>query len=532
MENMNNDTKNTNNEIEFDNNYKKKKIQINARYNNDQNYDYSLRMLRINLDREKDHDISTGKGFIISPYKNIKKDIKDTDGIFSTKFGQSFGDINPFIQRWRCECGNLQGSIHKNMICPLCNKPVLFIGDDYSKFGWLILNEYVIIHPNIYSTMEYFFGPGTKGDKDKRSKLYNILNYTGNTDKNGHDIFEYSNIKDQPYYGIGMIDFVNKFDEIMDYYLKKYPKKIDIYNQIYENKNKIFTHSIPVFTSLLRPIDIRDGSMYFEATNAIYNMMNSLVTRINKKNTRIDTRKRIKNKLLFDLQIQVQELYDEILKILSGKKGELRQLIGGRFNFSSRSVIVQNSDLRIDQVKLPYITLAIILEQKICNILCRSYNIGESEAYNIWFKGLSKQSDMIKDIINSIIHSNPEGLQVIINRNPTINFGSILSMYCIGINDNFTMAISNQILRLIAGDYDGDVLNILLVINDAFGKACNNIFNPRNNMYISHNDGLFNMSAGVQRDTIINANTLMNLGRKYISNNDNRIANIKNIISI
>ena len=139
---------------------------------------------------------------------------------------------------------------------------------------------------------------------------------------------------------------------------------------------------------------------------------------------------------------------------------------------------------------------------------------------------------MIKDIINSIIHSNPEGLQVIINRNPTINFGSILSMYCIGINDNFTMAISNQILRLIAGDYDGDVLNILLVINDAFGKACNNIFNPRNNMYISHNDGLFNMSAGVQRDTIINANTLMNLGRKYISNNDNRIANIKNIISI
>ena len=32
-------------------------------------------------------------------------------------------------------------------------------------------------------------------------------------------------------------------------------------------------------------------------------------------------------------------------------------------------------------------------------------------------------------------------------------------------------------------------------------------------MYISHDDGLFNTNVCIERDSIINANTLMNLGR-------------------
>jgi hypothetical protein len=93
-----------------------------------------------------------------------------------------------------------------------------------------------------------------------------------------------------------------------------------------------------------------------------------------------------------------------------------------------------------------------MLQQKICNILSRTYNIGESEAYNIWFKAVTNPSERVRDIINSIIHHDPEGLPVILGRNPTIAYGSILQGYCVGINDNFTMSISLQILKLIAGD--------------------------------------------------------------------------------
>lgn len=59
----------------------------------------------------------------------------------------------------------------------------------------------------------------------------------------------------------------------------------------------------------------------------------------------------------------------------------------------------------------------------------------------------------------------------------------------------------------------GDTLNILLIINKEFQRAAENVFNPRNSMYISKNDGMFNNSYNHKRDTIINANTLVQLSR-------------------
>lgn len=62
----------------------------------------------------------------------------------------------------------------------------------------------------------------------------------------------------------------------------------------------------------------------------------------------------------------------------------------------------------------------------------------------------------------------------------------------------------------------GDTLNILLIINKEFQTAAENVFNPRNSMYISKNDGMFNNLYNHKRDTIINMNTLVQLSRsKY-----------------
>ena len=47
-------------------------------------------------------------------------------------------------------------------------------------------------------------------------------------------------------------------------------------------------------------------------------------------------------------------------------------------------------------------------------------------------------------------------------------------------------------------------------------------------MYISRNNGTFNLDACVQRDTIINANTLMYLGRNsYTKEQINKLREIK-----
>lgn len=71
------------------------------------------------------------------------------------------------------------------------------------------------------------------------------------------------------------------------------------------------------------------------------------------------------------------------------------------------------------------------------------------------------------------------------------------------------------------------MLNILLIINNDFYIRANQVFNPRNAMYISRNDGKFNNDVNHQRDTIINSNTMINLGRNIYSKQE--IDNIRRL---
>lgn len=82
------------------------------------------------------------------------------------------------------------------------------------------------------------------------------------------------------------------------------------------------------------------------------------------------------------------------------------------------------------------------------------------------------------------------------------------------MTDTYTMGIPLQILKLLAADFDGDVLNIFYIINRAFYERSFQVLNPRNSMYISNNDGKLNTDVMHQRDTLINANTLVRLGRE------------------
>lgn len=486
-------------------------------------WDYETSIETIDLDDEVEKDLKNNNGFMVSPFQTIKKDLKDPDGIFSYRFGQTLGDVNLYMDRYKCRCGALKTRINHGLKCPICGTRVEFVDDNFEYFGWMKIEEpYAIIHPAYYKKIESFFGKGTIVNGVKRSKLENIIEPVDPKNIDGHSMELENKPKNEPFYGIGMIDFIERFDEIMEYYYgPKKANKPDLYNEIMNDRAKVFTHNIPVFTTLLRPTDIKDNTMSYEPTNATYMMMNKLRTSINKTRTSMDRNKKIKNQKLYRLQSKYMELYAELESGLSGKKGDFRCLVGGRYNFSSRNVIVQNPDLRIDQVTLPYIALVIMLEQRIKNILHRIYNISFAEAHQIWYQSIIEPSDRIKGIIESIIQNYKAngipGIPIIINRNPTIRYGSILQMFCIGFTETYTMAVPLQILELLTADFDGDVLNILLIINKTFFEIARETFNPRNAFYIARDDGYFNQSVSMQRDTLINANTLVNLGSNSYS---------------
>ena len=77
-----------------------------------------------------------------------------------------------------------------------------------------------------------------------------------------------------------------------------------------------------------------------------------------------------------------------------------------------------------------------------------------NDAYKFLQESMHHENPTIRQIIEGIIRSYEHGIPVLINRNPTINLGGILSMNCVKIADGFTMASPLPILEGLAADFD------------------------------------------------------------------------------
>ena len=79
-----------------------------------------------------------------------------------------------------------------------------------------------------------------------------------------------------------------------------------------------------------------------------------------------------------------------------------------------------------------------------------------NEAYIFLDSNRRYENPIIRQIIESLIASEKRGLPVIINRNPTIMYGGILQMFCVGISSAYSLLVPLEILRGLAADFDGD----------------------------------------------------------------------------
>ena len=375
-----------------------------------------MQLKPIDLDAERIRDLKTGKGFVIQSSRSIKTDIKNQLGIFSNRYGSTIADIDSFNGKYRCRCGATKGSIMHGEKCPICGTIVKFYDDDISIFGWLILKDkYFIIHPNIYRTLEGFIG-ATRLARIIEPDV--IVNSDGQVIAIGNPTAK----KDEPFNGIGMFAFRERYDEILDYYYAKYPTKKLFYEHLkYTVRDITFIHSIGVFSSLLRPSFLESNlSLKYESTNEYYQLLAKLVQDVNRDQLHMDQKIKEKLKLLNDIQVNYNAVYAEIKETLSRKRGDIRSAIGGRYSFSSRAVIRQDPYLKVNEVKLPFAALLELLGQVIINILVKTQNISYSAAYKRWYKAQVKGYDQsIYDIIDNIIKDR-NGIPLLINRNPKI----------------------------------------------------------------------------------------------------------------
>lgn len=378
-------------------------------YPHSNKYEYRTWIERINLDEERMEDFGKGKGIRIEKPQGVKKDIKEPNSIYSPLFGPTFDDASSYGTRYTCPCGATKNQQNEGTICPICGKKVVKKNDDFKITGWIILDDDYVIHPGLYKSIEFFIG---------KAALTGILDPKDEKDENGFSIQVERGDLDK-YYDYGMLGFYENFDEIMDYYLKMNPNKKDVYDDIMHDREKVFTHSIPVFTTLLRPYHLNGDKFAFQDTNKYFNIMAMLGAIINHKESIKGRRsKKTRNQLLYDLQFNLMEIYDEVIKIMSSKKGIIRSLYGGRYNFSCRAVIVPNWTLRTDQIKLPFKALVKLLEHAIINILHNTYGMAMHTAKAVFDKAYTDYDDRVWKIVNYIIKANENGIPFIINRNP------------------------------------------------------------------------------------------------------------------
>ena len=300
-------------------------MNVNMTYPNNPEYDFEVMLKKINLDKERINDLRHNNGFIVTEPQSIKKDLKAADSIYSRKFGTTLQDVNAFENRYKCSCGHLQGRVYIGIKCPVCGKEVEFIDDNYNYFGWLVLQDpYKIIHPGYYAQLRNFFGL----NKIRENRIDNMIKPLIEKDEDGFTVKTGESTPDEPFSGIGMMDFVDRFDEIMEYYLKKYPQKKDMYDDIMSGRDDVFTQSIPVYTTQLRPFSLEDGQFGYEKVNEYYTVLAKFVHLVNNDTLKMNKKSKPKNALLFDIQTNFNILYMEQINILATKKGELRMNFG------------------------------------------------------------------------------------------------------------------------------------------------------------------------------------------------------------
>ena len=466
----------------------------------------TVELERLNWDTECRIDLMTKRGFVVKEFAFIGKDKekKAMSGIHSPLFGSDWEDDDAFADRYSCRCKEVIGKIYEGEICKVCKEPVMFRDIDIGMTGWIVMNNYKIIQPAYYRILGNIIG--TKGNT-----FLNIITPEYEVNKDGlitaRDREQDTN---NPFFGIGISEFHRRFDEIMNYYYDKKKNKRELIDMIRDEQDSIFTSCIPVYSSVLRPIAYGGEKYSFTKMDRKYNTIRAKVLLLNKDDDldEMDSHYSIihSQNVLKSIQHEIMELWEMTFANVEKKHGHIREEIhGGRINFSARNVIIPDPELKSDEVVLGYLTFLELYRHEIVANLVRMLDCSYEFATEEWSRATRVFNPRIYEVMGYIINKHKP--KVVINRNPTINYGSLVCMTVKsvrhGLDDDYTMAIPISSLGDFNADFDGDILNIVSLKFGEVSKVFDEKFNPRKNMFVSRNDGTFNDNRNLLKDQMI-----------------------------
>lgn len=433
-------------------------------------------------------------------YFDKNKNFTD-DGLFSEViFGKLLTD-----HEYSCRCGKYVGKEYSGFKCDECGHYIEKTESNIEKIGWIVLPDGVKLISYIYFKMlEKLIG---------KRRLISIIDYQYTLQTDGF-IVEQMTDPEEPYMGIGVTEFYKNYEEILNHYYKiKYKKETDpfkkqdikkLYQLLLKNKKYVFINKIPVISVSLRPVIKINDTFKFDEINDAYSSIlhecNIFYSKV--KGEQLDI---VLESSISKMQIILNQLGEKIISTIEGKTGVIRgSIMGTRINFSSRCVISpQSSGYRFNEIVLPYLAFLELYKFELINDIKKFHRISFMDAEKIWFNATLKFDKFVYKRIKKMIEN--ENCAILLNRNPTISYGSILYLRVADVKSDYTdltATVNNTILSLLAGDYDGDVLNIISIKDNEMKEIFKNVFDPER-LVIDVNDSRFNEKLNLERDQVL-----------------------------
>lgn len=443
-------------------------------------------------------DVDNGVLIEISDPKIITESLRvNKESLFNSKFNIPT-EIDGKIIEYSCQCEKLIGRYNEGQICPHCNTVVeIRYSIELLRRGWINLGDYKIIVPAMYNKIRSYIG---------RKKLDEIINIDPSTITLESLKFDSTN----PFKGIGIVEFERRYVEILEFF-KHTTTKPELLKILLERKDITFSNKILVMSTAHRPgyLSTKNKSFSYHDINALFVKILTDYRLIVKG--RRSGRKAVE--IIGNIQQYLMQIYQLAFAKLLGKKKLIRSnIISGKMWYSSRMVIVsETGNDGIDCIRMSYKAFLGLFELEIMNCMLRGYGnpnfakmtTAECRMYLTKVKYSNKVDEDIYSIIQTLLYKRKDdGIWVIIDRNPSLNLGS---MQCFKIVEVFkdarknVLTIPHNSLSEYSGDYDGDVLNVYSPKEKCVVEAFKEGFRP-SKLILDRTGGYYNSNMAPIKD--------------------------------
>lgn len=365
----------------------------------------------------------------------------------------------------RCMCGKMSGMFVKDRMCPSCGFRVAEKGYDPLVWVKTFSDEYKFINPIFYTmlnnvlkdTVAYLIG---MEDEFKNEKAASLAKSIDSAILKGDRTYR---------------NFIANLDNILDLVLtlpkhKESHGKIMLVKYLLDKyREDIFGYYLPLVSPMIFNITKTNKGKFVDIklTNIIDIAANWL------KASTVEMNDRQKNRLIGQTYTKLALLIKfYITDYLGTKTGFLRKhLNGAKVPMTFRTVIVSRHGKHWhDELEVPWVTGVSVFRPHVLNKLIKKYKWKYKDAIKLIYKGAKEYHPLLDQIFQELIEESPyRGIPCLIQRNPSLLQGSSQLVYITKFKtdpEDNTMGFSQLIVKAPNGDYDGDELNVIPLLDN------------------------------------------------------------------